>query len=343
MKKIILLLVVMVLASCSADVVVKDYASIKGKLNKLDVTSISVQGKDFSKDIKVAQDGTFLDTLKVLDGMYMLLVGAEKISLYLKNGYDLNLDFNVADDPGKLVKFTGVGSETNIFLDEKRAFFMGEYADPKSYFQLAEADYKTRLSEAKTALNKSEIAIAKVDTAVVNMVAKSDKMLFSYIESNYQKMHSSLKSLVKGMPSPVFENYENFGGGTTSLSDLKGKYVYLDIWATWCGPCKREIPHLKALEEEFKGKDIEFVSISVDNIDGRRGSHESWLSMVKKEQLGGVQLFADKDFKSDFIQAYNINSIPRFILVDPKGNIVEANAKRPSDPQIKEYFRALGI
>jgi len=65
--------------------------------------------------------------------------------------------------------------------------------------------------------------------------------------------------------------------------------------------------------------------------------------MVKKDQLGGIQLFADKDFRSDFIQAYNINSIPRFILVDPKGNIVDANAKRPSDPQIKDYFTALGI
>ena len=275
--------------------------------------------------------------------MYMLLVGADKISLYLKNGYDLNLDFNVADDSGKLVEFTGVGAETNIFLDEKRAFFMGEYADPNSYFELAETDYKTRLNEAKTALTKSDVALEKVDTAVVNMVAKSDKMLFSYIETNYEKMHSSLTSLVKGKSSPVFENYENFAGGTTSLSDLKGKYVYLDIWATWCGPCKREIPHLKALEEAFKGKNIEFVSISVDNIDGRRGSHDSWLSMVKKEQLGGIQLFADKDFKSDFIQAYNINSIPRFILVDPNGNIVDANAKRPSDPQIKDYFKALGI
>jgi thiol-disulfide isomerase/thioredoxin len=343
MKKIILLFVAFVLIACNADAVVKDYASIKGKLNKLDITSISVKGKDFNKDIKVAEDGTFSDTLKVVDGMYMLLVGAEKISLYLKNGYDLNLDFNVADDSGKLVEFTGIGAETNIFLDEKRAFFMGEYADPKSYFQLEEADYQTRLTDAKTALTKSEIAIAKVDTAVVNMVAKSDKMLFAYIETNYQKMHSSLTSLVKGKPSPVFENYENFKGGTTSLSDLKGKYVYLDIWATWCGPCKREIPHLKALEEEFKGKNIEFVSISVDNVDGRRGSRESWLKMVKEGQLGGVQLFADKDFKSQFIRDYNINSIPRFILVDPNGNIVEANAKRPSDPQIKDYFTALGI
>ena len=70
MKKIILLLVAIVLIACSADAGIKDYASIKGKLNKLDVSSISVQGKDFSKDIKVAEDGTFSDTLKVVVYVY---------------------------------------------------------------------------------------------------------------------------------------------------------------------------------------------------------------------------------------------------------------------------------
>ena len=64
------------------------------------------------------------------------------------------------------------------------------------------------------------------------------------------------ESLPEGTPSPTFDNYINFEGGTTSLSDLKGKYVYVDIWATWCGPCKREIPSLKKVEEQFHGKNI---------------------------------------------------------------------------------------
>lgn len=341
MKKIILMLLAVVLASCNTDV--KDYASIKGKLRSADVASISVQGKEYTKEIKVDNNGSFSDTLKAPDGMYVLMIGNDRTSLYLKKGYDLNLDFNTTDNTGKAVVYTGKGSETNIFLEEKRAFFMGEYADPNSYFQLEQADFDARLTEAKALLNKSEVNVSVVDSAVVNMVSKSDKMLFSYIETNYQQMRSSLALTGKGKPSPVFVNYENFAGGTTSLSDLKGKYVYLDIWATWCGPCKREIPHLKALEEQFKGKNIQFVSISVDNIDGRRGSRESWLQMVKNDQLGGVQLFADNDFNSQFIRDYNINSIPRFILVDPEGNIVSADALRPSDPQIRNYFQELGI
>lgn len=337
MKKLILLLVAVVLASCNAGV--KEYASLEGKLKTTDVTSISVQGKNYSKDIKVENNGTFSDTLKVVDGMYFITIGEDRVPLYLKNGYELKLDFNVPNDSEMLVIYSGVGAETNIFLEEKRAFFMGQYADPNSYFQLDKADFDARIAEAKALLNKTSVDVKVVDSVVVDMVSKSDKMLFSYIESNYQQT----TNLIKGKASPVFNNYENFKGGTTSLGDLKGKYVYLDIWATWCGPCKREIPHLKALEKEFKGKNIEFVSISVDNIDGRRGSRESWLQMVKNENLGGIQLFADNDFSSKFIRDYNINSIPRFILVDPDGNIVSADAIRPSDPQIRNYFLELGI
>ena len=73
-----------------------------------------------------------------------------------------------------------------------------------------------------------------------------------------------IKTLVKGNPSPKF-NYENHKGGTTSLDDLKGKFVYIDVWATWCGPCKAEIPFLKEVEKKYHGKNIEFVSISIDN------------------------------------------------------------------------------
>lgn len=342
MKNLVWLLVAVVIMSCTSET--KDYASINGMLEVENVTSITVQGKDYTKEISVASDGKFSDTLHVTEGMYMMVVGEERASLFLKDGYDLELLFAKASEatPASVI-FKGTGAETNNFIEEKRSFFISDYADPNSYFKLDQEGFDQRLKEAKEKLNKTSIDVKKVDTTVVAMVTGSDERLFSYIESNYTKMRESVVKLAKGKSSPAFSNYENFKGGTTSLSDLKGKYVYLDIWATWCGPCKREIPHLKNLEKDFHGKNIEFVSISVDNVDGRRGSHESWLKMVEEKQLGGIQLFADKDFKSDFIQAYNINSIPRFILVDPEGNIVEANALRPSNPELRTLFQELGI
>ncbi len=139
-----------------------------------------------------------------------------------------------------------------------------------------------------------------------------------------------------GKLSPYF-NYENHKGGTTSLESLKGKYVYIDVWATWCGPCLQEIPSLQKVEEQFQGKNIVFVSISIDNTKDR----EKWSNLVNKKELGGIQLLADKEWDSKFIKGYNIQAIPRFILIDTNGNIVNAQAPKPSAPKLIELLNSL--
>jgi len=128
-------------------------------------------------------------------------------------------------------------------------------------------------------------------------------------------------------------------GGTTSLSDLKGKYVYIDVWATWCGPCVREIPALKALEQKFHDKNIEFVSISIDV----EKNYNKWKNMITARDLRGVQLLADKGWQSSFVKDYGIKGIPRFILLDPEGKIINANAPRPSNPNLTTLLESLEI
>src|SRR5690554_5580134 len=145
-----------------------------------------------------------------------------------------------------------------------------------------------------------------------------------------------LKSLTPGNPSPSF-NYENYKGGTTSLADLKGKYTYIDVWATWCGPCLREIPSLKEVEKDYANKNIQIVSISIDESK----DYDKWREMVEEKSLGGIQLMADNNWSSKFVQDYAILGIPRFILVDPEGNIVSADAPRPSDPQLRKMLDEL--
>lgn len=141
-----------------------------------------------------------------------------------------------------------------------------------------------------------------------------------------------------GKPSPTF-NYENQKGGNTSLESLKGKYVYIDVWATWCDPCRQEIPSLEKVEEQFQGKNIFFVSISLDNSKDR----EKWSNLVTQKKMSGIQLLADKEFDSKFIKEYNIQGIPRFILIDANGNIVNAQAPKPSDPKLIELLNSLPL
>src|SRR5690606_92296 len=144
---------------------------------------------------------------------------------------------------------------------------------------------------------------------------------------------NSVKNLLKGKPSPKFA-YPDLNGKKVSLDDFKGKLVYIDVWATWCGPCIQEIPALKKLKEDYKNKNVEIISISIDVAK----DFDKWKKMVADKQLKGVQLFADKDWQSDFVKAYGIDAIPRFLLIDKNGNILNADAPRPSSPQIREMF-----
>lgn len=152
------------------------------------------------------------------------------------------------------------------------------------------------------------------------------------------KKYEKVQNLVAGKDSPTFD-YENHKGGTTSLADLKGKYVYIDVWATWCGPCIGEIPSLQKVEEQYHDKNIAFVSISID----QKNAYDTWKKMVVEKELGGIQLMADNAWQSKFVTDYAIEGIPRFILIGPDGKIVNADAPRPSNPKLIALFDELKI
>lgn len=227
MKKIILFFAVLAIVSCKTET--KDYVTLNGKLKTPGIEKLTVQGRGFSKEITVNSDGTFSDTLKVTDGVHAISNGNDRVTLFIKNGYDLNLEFkgeNLSDG----VLFKGEGAETNNFMQNKRAFYMSDKANPKSYFTLNKEAFDAKLAEAKSELKGYKDKAQNLDSAIVVMDARNDEMFFGYIESNYQSMHETLTTLAKGKASPVFENYENHKGGKTSLTDLKGKYVYIDVW-----------------------------------------------------------------------------------------------------------------
>lgn len=148
----------------------------------------------------------------------------------------------------------------------------------------------------------------------------------------FQELCERWEKISKGKPSPAFK-YMDINDKEVSLADLAGKYVYIDVWATWCGPCRGELPHLKELEHQFKGKNIAFVSISCDQ------DKEAWKKMVNSEKLEGIQLHTGGD--REFMQAYMISGIPRFILLDREGKIISADMTRPSNLKTAATLREL--
>jgi len=161
------------------------------------------------------------------------------------------------------------------------------------------------------------------------------KPFISAAEKRYQEAIES-KGLKAGDVSPEF-SYETIDGEIIKLSSLKGKYVYIDVWATWCSPCIKQVPYLKQLEERYHNKNIVFVSISVDKEEFK----STWKQVIIEKELGGLQLFSDKSFGSEFMSAYAVNSIPRFILIDTEGKIVDVEAPKPSFDKTKNLLDKL--
>ena len=340
MKRILILLCAISIVACKEEP--KDYVTLSGKiLNSHESKTLKIfKDKEFEKIITINDDGTFSDTLKITDGDYSLKHGDEFGSIYLKNGFESSIETDYNDFDNTLV-YKGDGSDINNYVIQSYlisdTYFTDDlFANPSTEnLEKAVAEYKTGFGNLKSKYKGVDsLHLADGEKSMEGTIKSLKKYLSGKIALR--------ESLPEGAPSPTFENYINFKGGTTSLSDLKGKYVYVDIWATWCGPCKREIPSLKKVEEQFHGENIEFVSISVD--DERRSgtkekAFESWKAMVKDKELGGIQLFSDNAWQSDFVKNYKVNGIPRFILIDPNGNIVSPDAPRPSNPKLVDLLK----
>lgn len=282
------------------------------------------------KEIKLNKEGAFNDSFETKEGMYQMFDGVEYASLYLKNGYNLKMTMD-ASKFDESIAFSGKGSVENNYL-AKSTVEEGKI-DFQGMVDLDAAGFKNALEALKISKSAS-IEASKVDPNLAVLLKQDLEANVGQLQQYYTM--ALAKKKMNNVAAPNFD-YENHKGGKTTLESLKGKYVYVDVWATWCGPCRAEIPSLKKMEADFHGKNIEFVSVSVD----AEKDHEKWKTFVTEKELTGTQLYAGKTVLSEFIKAFEVNSIPRFILIDPKGVVVDADAKRPSDPRLQEQLNKI--
>jgi thiol-disulfide isomerase/thioredoxin len=153
----------------------------------------------------------------------------------------------------------------------------------------------------------------------------------SIYNREFQKTYSLKLMLAPGKPAPEFTCADAYSNNV-SLKDLRGKLVYIDFWATWCGPCRQEAPHYRKLQKEYKGKDITFVSISIDD------DKSSWLKSLQDEKPEYISLIADKGWDSEVSKAYQIHGIPTFVLIDREGRIINCGAPVPSSPDVRKLL-----
>lgn len=157
------------------------------------------------------------------------------------------------------------------------------------------------------------------------------------LTNKYAVQVASLRATKQGSPA-IDETFGDSAGVSHSFAEYKGKVLYVDLWATWCGPCQKEIPHFAKVAAHYKDDPrVQLISISMD----REKDHGTWLAQIRKEKPDWPQFILGKAEHDKISADYGIRFIPRFILIKPDGTLASADAARPSDPKIYEIIDAL--
>ena len=294
---------------------------ISGTITNPKGDTVKIMMKDTTYITTLNEDAHFNISFNLDSATYLSFFhGEESTAMFLKGGESVNLTIDTEFFDETIIY---EGSAESSYLAKK--YLLGEEAN--IYSQLFSTEKEEFITNLNTHIAKveQELSIVNNEAFVTAEKENNVKMIEYYIEQI--EAIANLPQI--GEPAIDF-TYPDKEENEFSLSTFKGSLVYVDVWATWCGPCKAEIPALKTLEHDYHNNNITFLSVSVDT------DKEAWINMLADKQLGGVQLWANG--WTEITKSYAINGIPRFLLFDADGNVISLDAPRPSSEEIRELL-----
>lgn len=300
--------------------------NIKGKVapNISATRAVLTYGGDAKSDTVNIKNGVFgfkgstrRPELVVIDLMTPGSSGEEEYAAFFyMDPNAITVDF----DKSGTAKIISTGKEQKIFRE-----YSAREQDPKNFGMDTEQDIAKLIKQYPD----SYVGLDKLTYNSVKMQPTRAQQLFGSLSKRIQQtkdgiaFKKELEIALKfdvGQPSIDF-TLPDTEGKPVSLASFKGRYVLLDFWASWCGPCRATHPELKNTYDKYKDKNFQVLAVSLDT------QKNLWLKAIKEDQLPWTQVIDLKTASNQVAKMYGITQIPQSFLIDPNGKIVSRNLK----------------
>lgn len=248
----------------------------------------------------------FRDSLRFNSAYYFTREYSDYLNAYLSHTYDQN---------------------TKHMDDQIRYHF---YLQPSYQLLLSEfngVDRHVAITSYTSMLDimMREVEQTKFFALVDSMSAYLGQSDYHFLQYTFNARSEGLKKIAVGSIAPDF-TLRDRNDQPVSLSDYRGRIIYLNFWGTWCGPCRASIPKHLELHKQYAGKDIVFLNVA---LEADSTNVEEWKKLIEEESYTGEHLVAEKQFNNKELIPYLLNSAPTYMIIGRRGEIIETRAEPP--------------